>query len=279
MEKRRRRGAGRWITDSCKRVVLAHCLLGIALLGGCASTNGARFAADPAELADGRLYAAASKAKSDVEPTVVEPTVVGYPEPRDPLMPVNRAIFAFNDVAYRYALFPLSRGYRRVVPEPVRKSVGNFFSNLRTPISSVNHLLQGQPQPAGRELMRFGINTTVGLLGLFDPATSWFNIEPQKTTFDETLTRYGTGQGVFLMLPLLGPSDTRNGAGRIVDYFLHPLHYIADDSEETLLRTTDSFQQFPPIADEYEKIREKAEDPYIFFRNLYWQGVRRDVEY
>lgn len=159
----------------------------------------------------------------------------------------------------------------------MRKSVGNFFGNLRTPISSINHLLQGRPQPAGRELMRFG--TTVGLLGLFDPATSWFRIERQKTTFEDTLTRYGTGQGVFLVLPLLGPADTRNGAGRIVDYFLRPLHYLADDSEETLLRTTDSFQQFPPIAEEYETIREKAEDPYIFFRNLYWQGVRRDVEY
>lgn len=279
MERRRWGGRDRWAGAWHEQLVLAACLLGLTFLAGCGATSGLRNPADTVDLPDERLYAAASTSRTDVEPTVVEPTVAGYPEPSDPLMPVNRAIFAFNDVAYRYALFPLNRGYRRVVPQPVRTSIGNFFSNLRTPISSVNHFLQGRPQPAGRELMRFGINTTIGLLGFFDPATSWFKIEAQKTTFEQTLTRYGTGQGIYLVLPLLGPADTRNGAGRIVDYFLHPLHYLADGSDETLLRTTDSFQQFPPISEEYETIRKKAEDPYIFFRNLYWQGVRRDVEY
>jgi phospholipid-binding lipoprotein MlaA len=235
---------------------VVHLVLSVALLGGCASTGGGRPA--PGDR--------------------VEPTVVGYPEARDPLMPINRAIFAFNDLAWRYALFPLNRGYRRVVPQPVRTGIANFFSNLRTPISLVNHLLQGQPEPAARDLLRFGINTTFGLFGLFDPA-SVLKLERQETTFEDTLTRYGAGQGVFLMLPLLGPADTRNGAGRVVDYFLHPLHYIADERAETALRAADAFQQFPPVSEQYETIREKADDPSLFFRNLYWQGVRRDVDY
>jgi phospholipid-binding lipoprotein MlaA len=275
MEKRRRRNAVDGIVDLRKFDTVAHGLLGIVLLGGCATGN------DPSLTAfvDSRHYAAASTTQTDVEPTVIEPTVVGYRAPRDPLMPVNRAIFAFNDVAYRYALIPLSRGYQGAVPQPVRTGIGNFFSNLRAPISLINHLLQGKPGSAGRQLARFGINSTVGLLGLFDPATSWFDIEPEKTTFEDTLTRYGTGQGVFLVLPLIGPSDTRNGAGLVVDYFLNPVHYLTDDNEERAARGLGTFQQFAPTADEYAKIRKKADDPYVFFRNLYWQGVRHDAEY
>lgn len=263
--------------------LLAPVLLAAVLASGCASTSGGRFADDWDASSGGgplaRLYAAADGAETDVEPNVVEPAVVGYPAPRDPLMPLNRAIFAFNDLAYRYALIPLSRGYLRVTPAPVRSSIGNFFSNLRAPISAVNHLFQGEPALAGRSLLRFSINSTVGLLGLFDPATSAFEIEPEKTTFEQTLAHYGSGQGVYLVLPLLGPSDTRGSVGLVVDYFLNPVHYLADDSEERVLRAADAFQQFAPTGDEYQTIRKKAEDPYIFFRNLYWQGVRRDLEY
>lgn len=270
-------------TGACRRLVLAPLVLAGLLAGGCVSSGTLRLAdtaaSPPRNPAYATLYAAAgADTGTDVEPTVVEPAVVGYPPPRDPLMPFNRAMFAFNDVAYRYVLIPLGRGYVRITPEPVRESIGNFFSNLRTPISAVNHLFQGEPKPAGRSLLRFGINTTIGLLGLFDPAST-IGFEPEKTTFDDTLARYGSGQGVYLVLPLIGPSDTRDAAGLVVDYFLNPVHYLADGNDERLLRASDTFQQFAPTGDEYETIRAKAEDPYIFFRNLYWQGVRRDLEY
>lgn len=318
MEKRMRSSYSRSVIAARGRRVAVHLLLLGALASGCASTppaapdagaslNAPAPGADapvPGSAAARRSHASLLDARSadavpwvrvaaigtpaDVAPNVVEPggadaraiepTVVEYPPPRDPLMPLNRAIFAFNDVAYRYVLIPLGRGYVRITSEPVRASIGNFFRNLRTPISAANQLFQGRPREAGRSLARFGINTTIGLLGLFDPAST-IGFEPQKTDFDQTLAGYGAGQGVYLVLPLIGPSDTRDAAGLVVDYFLNPVHYLADGNEERWLRASDTFQQFAPTGDEYETIRAKAEDPYIFFRNLYWQGVRRDLEY
>lgn len=282
MDKRTRRSSSRRFADCGKRFLIAHLLLACMLAGGCASVHGPRMGVEGEALVETPyepLYVAADEAETAPEPTVVEPTVVGYPEPRDPLMRLNRAIFAFNDVTYRYVLIPLSKGYLRVVPDPVRMSVSNFFYNLRAPIYLVNHLLQGKPRPAGRNLLRFGINTTLGVFGLFDPATSVFNLEREETTFEDTLIRYGSGQGVYLVLPFFGPSDTRNGVSLVVDYFLHPVPYLADDPEETVIRSADYFQEYAPTAEQYEILRRKAEDPYIFFRNLYIQGVQRDVEY
>lgn len=275
MDKQASRGSNRF-AGLCKALLLAPLLLAGMLAGGCASTGarpggemeGAQGAA-PAE----RLYAAAAETE-----TSLEPTVVGYPEPRDPLIGLNRAVFAFNDVIYRYALIPLSKGYARAVPDPVRTSIGNFFYNLRTPIYLVNHLLQGKPESAGRDLLRFGINTTLGVFGLFDPAKSVFELAREETTFEDTLADYGSGPGVYLVLPLFGPSDTRNGVSRVVDYYLHPFTYT-EDPDPTALRAFGYFQEYGPEAEKYEVLRRKAEDPYIFFRNLYLQGKLRDVEY
>lgn len=279
ISKRTPYGAERRPADSSRRFTIAPLVLAGLLASGCASVNGARtdsWADSPDYAPAGQLYAAATEGAP--EPTVVEPTVVGYPEPRDPLMPLNRAIFAFNDVTYRYLLIPVSKGYLRVVPAPVRTGLGNFFYNLREPLFMVNHLLQGSAAPAGRNLLRFGINLTIGLFGLFDPARDLFELEREETDFEDTLARYGAGYGVYLVLPLFGPSDTRAGMSRLVDYYLHPAHYWAED-DETAIRSVDYFQEYAPTAEEYETIRRKAEDPYIFFRNLYMQGLRRDVDY
>jgi phospholipid-binding lipoprotein MlaA len=205
--------------------------------------------------------------------------VVGYENYRDPLIGLNKAVFAFNDVTYRYLLIPLSKGYIRVVPEPVQKSVSNFFNNIRTPIYAVNHLLQLKPEPMGKNLLSFGLNTTIGLLGLFDPARAWFDLESEQTHFDDTLARYGAGCGIYLVLPIFGPSDLRNGASLVVDHFLNPIIYLTENPERSLIEGYDFFQEYAPGAERYEILRRKSEDPYIFFRNLYLQGVQRDVDY
>jgi phospholipid-binding lipoprotein MlaA len=209
----------------------------------------------------------------------LEPTVVSYPEYRDPLIWVNRGIFAFNDVTYRYLLIPVGKGYTRVVPDPVRTSVGNFFDNIKMPISAVNHLLQLEPQLLGRDLLRFGINTTLGLAGLFDPAKAWWGLEKADTDFDETLAGYGVGYGIYLVLPILGPSNLRNSASIVAGHFLNPVVYLLENPERSAVQGFDAFQDYAPGAERYETLREKAEDPYIFFRNLHLQGVQRDEEY
>lgn len=212
-----------------------------------------------------------------VDGETVEPDVVSHPEYRDPLIHVNRAIFTFNEVSFRYVLIPLSKGYLWAVPRPVRRSIGNFFYNLRTPIYFVNHLLQLKPKPMGQNLLRFGINTTIGLLGFFDPAKTWFNIERQETHFEDTLADYGSGYGIYLVLPFFGPSDLRNGASTIADYFLDPVRYLANNPERAAIQAFDHFQGFAPGAERFETLHEEADDPYLFFRNMYLQGVQRDA--
>jgi phospholipid-binding lipoprotein MlaA len=264
-------GFGKWF-------FVALLFLTVILASGCASVNGHRRGVagggSPTDARTDRLPFPASS-----RTTAIEPTVVGYTDYRDPLIGLNRAVFAFNDVTYRYLLIPLSKGYVRVVPEPVRQSVDNFFYNIKMPIYAVNHLLQVKPKPLGRNLLRFGINTTVGLLGLFDPAKAWFDLEREETNFDETFARYGFGYGIYLVLPIFGPSDVRNSVSIVLDYFIDPITYLTENPERSAIQGYDFFQEYAPGAEQYNMIRRKSEDPYIFFRNLYLQGVQRDVDY
>lgn len=207
-----------------------------------------------------------------------EPTVVAYENYADPLESFNRAIFKFNDVSYRYFLSPLAKGYRKVTPKPINNSIGNFFLNLREPLFLVNKLLQAEPADSGKSLLRFGINSTVGLLGLFDPADAWFNLPREKTSFGDTLAVYGVGYGAYLVLPLAGPSDFRSGSSIVLDYFLHPLNYLDDEKTATALKLFDRFQDNASMLDAYPQIAAENEDPYIFLRNLYLQRLQRDTD-
>ncbi|MCF7837619.1 MAG: VacJ family lipoprotein [Candidatus Marinimicrobia bacterium] len=209
----------------------------------------------------------------------IEPHVVAHRDYRDPLLPFNRVLFTVNDALYRYMLIPVSRGYLWLVPDPVERSIGNFFQNLRTPLSAVNHLLQLQPGRMSTSTLRFAVNSTLGLLGLFDPATAWFGLEHRETGFDDTLAYYGLGYGLYLVLPLFGPSDLRDAANRVGSYFLSPIPYLTDEPVTTGLQGFDTLQDFAPAAENYRVLRRQSEDPYIFFRNLYLQGVQRDAAY
>lgn len=233
-------------------------MLAAALGGGCASAGGRRAGGKDA-------------------PSAVEPTVVGGYEYRDPLIRLNRVFFAFNDLTYRFLLIPLAKGYRRAVPDPAERGVSNFFHNVKTPVYAANDLLQLKPRPLGRHLTRFVVNSTAGLGGLFDPARAWFGLERKGTGFDETLARYGVGYGFYLVLPVFGSSDARDGVGMAADYFLNPIPYLTEDPATSAVMSFDSFQEYAPKAEDYETLRRKAEDPYVFFRNLYLQGVERDA--
>lgn len=242
--------------------VVGPLLVVLVALAGCAGTPERR--APPAQEAAGSPD--------------IEPTVVAYRDYRDPLIRLNRAIFAFNDVSYRYVLIPLGKGYMKA-PAPVRKSAGNFFDNLRAPIYLINNLLQLKPGAAARNVARFGVNTTAGVLGLFDPATRYLEIEQAPASFGDTLAHYGAGYGVYLVVPLLGPSDLRNGSSALLEGFVHPISYLTRDGERILIQSFDYFQDFAPEAERYETLEAEAEDPYVFFRNLYLQGVQRDAAY
>lgn len=269
--------AGKWSYYVDRSRVFAPILVALFTCG-CATQAADRAPRETVEVPDEAAAEAGGEAGAD-DTVVIDPNVVSYDEYHDPLMPLNRFVFGFNEIVSRYALVPLGKGYARVVPDVVDRRVDNFFKNASSPISAVNHLVQAEPKRSGINLARFGINTTVGLLGLFDPAEAWFGLERDPTDFASTLAHYDVGYGTYLVLPFFGPSDLRNGAARIVDYYLHPIPYVLDNPEGFLVLSFGFFEEFAQNAESYEELMQESQDPYIFMRNLHLQAIQRDAAY
>jgi phospholipid-binding lipoprotein MlaA len=187
----------------------------------------------------------------------------------DPIEPFNRASFWFNDKLYFYLLKPVARVYR-VVPEQGRTSVSNVFSYLATPIRFANCLFQLKFKDAGTELGRFALNTTVGMVGLLDPAKS-LGMKKKKEDFGQTLGHYGLGHGFYLVIPLLGPSSLRDGTGLVVDSFFDPMTYYLEFPERVGIKTFETINMLSLDKDTYEAIKKDSLDPYLFIRNAFFQ--------
>ena len=198
----------------------------------------------------------------------------------DPLEPLNRFFFQFNDKMYFYVLKPVARGYGAVVPEDIRVSIGNAFHNLLTPIRVVNNLLQGKFAASGTELMRFVINTTAGAGGLGDPAKEVFGLEDAPEDLGQTLGRYGVGEGIYFCWPFLGPSNLRDTVGLVGDTFLNPLFYLADSDSGTAagLQAGKIVNKTSLNIGEYEQFIESSIDPYVAMRDFYTQHRRSLIE-
>ena len=194
----------------------------------------------------------------------------------DPLEPVNRGIFWFNDKAYRYAIKPVARGYR-VVPKPVRTSVSNFFSNLLTPVRAVNALLQLKLKETGTELARFGINTTIGIGGLFDPADTVFDIQKHSEDFGQTLGSYGIGHGLYIVIPFLGPSSARDAIGVLGDAAVDPVVRVFSADEAVALKAFDLINFLSLDNDTYETLTDDSIDPYTTIKDAYLQARKQSV--
>ncbi len=195
----------------------------------------------------------------------------------DPIEPVNRAIFVFNDRAYYWFLKPVAKGYDYVVPQSVRVAVRNFFLNLATPIRVANNLLQGNLRATGTELARFTINSTIGMAGFFDPAHDGFHLDRKDADLGQTLGKYGLGQGMYLVLPILGPTTLRDGAGRAGDTFLDPISYLQPTEAAVGVDAYKMENNLSLRIGEYEDLTEPALDPYIAVRDAYAQNRARSV--
>jgi len=197
----------------------------------------------------------------------------------DPLEPFNRAMFTFNDRLYFGVLKPVAEAYRAVVPEPSRVSVGNFFSNLRSPIRFVNCLLQANVIGAATELFRFMLNSTIGLAGLFDAAGSEeIGLVRQDEDFGQTLGSYGIGQGFYIVWPFLGPSSPRDTVGMAGDYFAYVISYLDPWYAWLAVRVYQATNDASLAIGNYEAIKEAAIDPYLAVRNAYVQYRQKKVE-
>lgn len=207
-----------------------------------------------------------------------------YQQTNDPLEPTNRVFYAVNNGLDTVILRPAALAYRYVLPQGVRDGVHNVLSNIGTPIQLTNDVLEGKPRRAGDTTMRFLINTTVGVFGIFDVAKKW-GYPNHDADFGMTMAVWGVPEGPFLFLPVLGPSDPRDAAGFGIDIALDPFTWIgtgpnhpgwtafswsryglnAIDARERVLDATDS-------------IKKTALDPYATFRSLYRQHRHAQIE-
>ncbi|MEO0003065.1 MAG: hypothetical protein RLZZ22_757 [Pseudomonadota bacterium] len=191
-------------------------------------------------------------------------------DPRDPLEPFNRSLYQFNVDVDRVLLKPVASTYVEVAPVPLRTGVNNFFGNLRDAWSAVNGVLQLRPREAVENGMRFGINSTFGLVGLLDVASE-MGLERTTLDFGMTLGRWGVPDGPYLMLPLLGPSTLRDTAALPVDgqgNAIGQIGHVPTRNELTALRIVD---QRAGLLRAGDMLQEAALDPYSFLRDSYLQ--------
>lgn len=199
----------------------------------------------------------------------------------DPLEPVNRVFFEFNDRLYFWVLKPVGSAYGWVVPKPVRSKVVNFFYNLKTPVRLVNNVLQGKVMEGGIEMTRFMLNTTVGVGGLWDPARNWFNLPASEEDFGQTLGKYGVGEVIYFCWPVLGPSTVRDTLGFGGDYFLNPVSYLGMNGEADAgygLKAAETINSTSLRIGDYEDFKKASFDPYGAMRDAYFQRRRSRIE-
>ncbi|MCP4666127.1 MAG: VacJ family lipoprotein [Deltaproteobacteria bacterium] len=190
----------------------------------------------------------------------------------DPLEPVNRVIFHFNDKFYFWVLEPVAEGYAFLVPEKLRVCVRNFFDNLLMPVRAVNCLLQGKVKGFGTEVARFAINSTMGIGGFGDAGKIVFNLEPRLEDFGQTLGFYGIGPGIYIDLPFIGSSSIRDSMGLMGDSLFNPLNYIGIPIEYNSALKAYSWMNYTSLfLGEYESFKKAAFDPYISLRNAYYE--------
>lgn len=234
-----------------KALALAFCVAG-SLLGGCATAP-----TDP-------------QAKADFDAV------------NDPLEPVNRALHEFNQAIDYFVLKPVAFSYRTILPPPLQDSVRNALRNLKTPVVLANDLLQGEMDRAGDTVSRFAINSTIGILGLFDVAETWFGIPYHAEDFGQTLAIWGVGEGPYIVLPLLGPSNPRDTIGIAVDSFADPLNWYLRNIDEddwiyARLALT-GVSSRADLLDTLNSLEKTSLDYYVTLRTVYRQRRADEIK-
>ncbi len=202
-----------------------------------------------------------------------------FDQTNDPLEPMNRAIFDFNDSAYRTVIFPIARGYN-ALPTPARTGIHNVIGNLNEPIVFMNTGLQGRASDAGTTVARFLVNTIFGFGGLIDVAGHNHIGEPRAGDFGATLYSWGIGEGPYLVLPLFGPSNPRDTVGTAVDGVADPWGYVwlyTTYPEQFGVAFGKGIDLLGGQMDDYEQARKTSLDFYAFLRSSYRQNRRFEL--
>ena len=202
----------------------------------------------------------------------------------------SRGTLKFNQALDKAIFKPIAKGYR-VLPQPIRTGTNNFVSNLRSLLSFSNNVLQGDLKSAGNTAGRFVINTTVGILGVFDPASKMGFEKKSREDFGQTLGVWGTGPGCYFVLPVLGPTTTRDAAGLIGNVFVDPVYHLTHNSETDIIvgnenlsehnyyyyRGTDAVDFRSKNIESFESLEENSIDFYASLKSLYLQNRQQKI--
>lgn len=188
----------------------------------------------------------------------------------DPYEDFNRQMFAFNDGLDKAVVEPVAKGYRAVTNKPVRQGVSNFLGNLGEPLTFANEVLQGKVGNAAGTVGRFVINSTIGLVGIFNPAES-MGIKRTDEDFGQTLGVWGVPSGPYLVLPIIGPSSPRDGFGTVADFFVDPVNYAHFDKDDEIrfgFAIANGLVSREEAIETIDSVRQQV-DPYTVARRFY----------
>lgn len=195
---------------------------------------------------------------------------------KDPIEGFNRAVFAFNEGLDKAIVRPVAVGYDKVMPSPVRTGVSNFFGNIADLVIALNNLLQGKVPAAASDAGRFMVNTTVGILGVFDVASN-IGLEKHDEDFGQTFGRWGAGPGAYVVVPFFGPRDVRDTAGLVLDVYSDPVANVKHVPTRNTLLAVRIISDRADLLPADKVIEEAALDKYSYVRDAYLQRRRSQV--
>lgn len=193
--------------------------------------------------------------------------------PKDPIEGFNRAMFAFNEGLDTVIIKPVAQGYDAALPQPVKNGVTNFFANIADVFIAVNNLLQGKVPEAASDVGRFAVNTTVGVLGVFDVATE-MGLEKHEEDFGQTFGRWGVGNGAYVVVPFFGPRNVRDTAGLVLDIYADPVANVDHVPTRNTLLAIRVVSDRANLLPADKVIEEAALDKYSYMRDAYLQRRR-----
>jgi len=263
---RTRRSAGRCLTLFGLLLLLASSL-------GCASVKGSvkepvqESVTEKTETREAPASEAAALEEFEESDEWIE-AEEELPPPADPYEKRNRKRYKFNSRVENCCVDPLARAYLKVIPGRLRTSFQNFRNNLGEPLNLVNQYLQLRFSDGTVSTSRFCINTTIGLLGFFDPSTK-MGLEEINSDSGQTLYRYGVPKGPYLVLPFIGPSTARDGLGSVFDFFLRPDTYLLTPASQVLWVSGEGVMRKSEVMDQLEILRRNSLDEYAMIRSAY----------
>jgi phospholipid-binding lipoprotein MlaA len=206
----------------------------------------------------------------------LKPAEAAVEDVNDPIEPFNRGVFWVNELLQTWFIRPMAIAYKSFLPPGMQASIGNFLFNLAEPVTLANDLLQGEMERAGTTVQRFAINSTYGIAGLFDRATE-MGYGRHDEDFGQTLAVWGVGEGFYLVLPLFGPSNPRDGVGMGADMFIDPWGYVLTTDLSNTRMVLGGTDEYAGVTDELDQIRKTSVDYYAALRSLYRQKRAAEI--